>query len=750
MLFNKSWLLCRVTFVLPLLLSLLPCLSIVAQPKNSPIDSLQNLLAKHPQKDTTRVKLLLSLTEFTVDDHKQKRVIAEEARVLSKELKYEIGEASALVHIGVSYRLGGDLTQALHYGKQALELPVGKRDDRIRAMALNLIAVAHKLQGNLPEALRNYLEALNAAERSGVKKQIANALLNIGNAYATLDDLPQALSYQFKSLKLWEEMGDQLRASISLNNIGEAYRLMSDYPKAIDYYQRSLIISKDIGYRDGQAVSESNLADVYQKTGEYKKALALAHPTLAAVKELEDPELISWCSDILARVHLQTGREDSALIYGLQALHVAKEAGMKEYIRDASLVLSKAYATQKDFSNAYRYQQLYSTYKDSLANETTRTQISKLQLDYELDKKEASIALLTKDKILQAEKSRRQQQLISAFVVGLILVVLLAVVLWRSNNNKQRANTILKQQKQEIDLQAKHLRELNEELNKQKGQVEVQRDKLQVQRDHLDTTLQQLRAAQSQLVQSEKMASLGELTAGIAHEIQNPLNFVNNFSEANQDLITELEVEAQNGNLQAITAIAAELKENGKRITHHGKRTDSIVKSMMQHSRRAKGAKEPTDINRLTEEYLRLAYHGFRAKDSRFSVILETHYDPAAGKVNVLPQDIGRVLLNLFNNAFYAVLRKKQLYPEYEPTVSVRTRRKGNKIVVTVKDNGTGIPKQIMNKVFQPFFTTKPTGEGTGLGLSLSYDVVTKGHGGHLSVQSVEGELTEFTVELPV
>ncbi len=262
----------------------------------------------------------------------------------------------------------------------------------------------------------------------------------------------------------------------------------------------------------------------------------------------------------------------------------------------------------------------------------------------------------------------------------------------------------------------------------------------------LNNSLDELKSTQAQLIQSEKMASLGELTAGIAHEIQNPLNFVNNFSEVNKELINELEEEADKGNINEIKAIAKDLKENEQKINHHGKRADAIVKGMMQHSQVSTGQKQPTDINALADEYLRLSYHGLRAKDKNFNADFKTNFDERIDKIAVVPQDIGRVLLNLFNNAFYAVNEKKKTADEnYKPTVSIQTKKIDDKIEIIVSDNGNGIPQKIVDKIFQPFFTTKPTGQGTGLGLSLSYDII-KAHGGEIKVETKEGKGTTFTI----
>jgi signal transduction histidine kinase/ligand-binding sensor domain-containing protein len=290
-----------------------------------------------------------------------------------------------------------------------------------------------------------------------------------------------------------------------------------------------------------------------------------------------------------------------------------------------------------------------------------------------------------------------------------------------------------------------------EEVMHQKEEIESQRDNLEVQRNSLENTLKELKSTQNQLIQSEKMASLGELTAGIAHEIQNPLNFVNNFSEVSVELLDELKAEVKAGNNEEVIAIADDLSQNLGKINHHGKRADSIVKGMLEHSRSGRGQKEPTDINVMADEFMRLSYHGLRSKDKTFNSDLITYFDPDLQKISVIQQDIGRVLLNLFNNAFYATNQKaKTAGAAYKPEVTVYTAFEGGHVVIKVKDNGVGIPDAIKEKIMQPFFTTKPAGEGTGLGLSLSYDMVVKGHGGNIKVESKEGEGSEFIISLPV
>jgi two-component system, NtrC family, sensor kinase len=284
-------------------------------------------------------------------------------------------------------------------------------------------------------------------------------------------------------------------------------------------------------------------------------------------------------------------------------------------------------------------------------------------------------------------------------------------------------------------------------------QVAERTSALTLQKEELEKTLHELKDTQAQLIQAEKMASLGELTAGIAHEIQNPLNFVNNFSEVNTELIAELKEEIAKGNMEEVKALADDIAANEQKINHHGKRADSIVKGMLQHSRRSSGVKEPTNINALADEYLRLAYHGLRAKDKFFNATMKTDFDDTIGNINIIPQDMGRVILNLITNAFYTVTEKKNASTSsagqhYEPTVTVSTKKVNNKVEIKVTDNGNGIPAKVLDKIFQPFFTTKPTGQGTGLGLSMSYDIVTKAHGGELKVETKEGEGTSFIIIL--
>lgn len=341
---------------------------------------------------------------------------------------------------------------------------------------------------------------------------------------------------------------------------------------------------------------------------------------------------------------------------------------------------------------------------------------------------------------------------------GKVFAVVWLIAMWIINNKQKKALDKQKKKTEEVEKEIKITESIKAELE---IQVAERTAALTRQKEELEHALADLKNTQKQLIQAEKMASLGELTAGIAHEIQNPLNFVTNFAEVNKELLVEMREEMDKGNADAVKEIANDIVENEEKIHHHARRADAIVKGMLQHSRTSKGIKEPADINALADEYLRLSYHGLRAKDKSFNAAMHASFDESIGKINIIPQDIGRVLLNLFNNAFYAVTEKKKGagtegvssnlpgLKDYQPEVNLTTKRTATAVVITIADNGNGIPQKIIDKIFQPFFTTKPTGQGTGLGLSLSYDII-KAHNGDIKVETKEGEGTTFIIQLPV
>ncbi len=398
----------------------------------------------------------------------------------------------------------------------------------------------------------------------------------------------------------------------------------------------------------------------------------------------------------LAELYLHTNRPDTGKNYAFDAIQNAKIFNDQNGIANSYKFLSRAYAVQNNVDSAYHYLHLANALNDSLQN-IEKENIRKFNATL------LNENLRHKDLIAErdAMQSRRRTY---GLIAALFVFFIIAFLLYRNNRQKQKANV----------------------------QLERQKEKVERQKQEVENTLSKLKTTQSQLIQSEKMASLGELTAGIAHEIQNPLNFVNNFSEVNSELLTEMKEEIKEGKYDEVNAIADDVIENEQKINHHGKRAESIVKNMLQHSRSSSGVKEPTNINALCDEYLRLSYHGFRAKDKSFNADFRLEADSSIPKINVVPQDIGRVLLNLINNAFFAVNEKVNGFGNsFKPLVVITTTTIENNVKITISDNGNGIPDSVKNKIFQPFFTTKPTGQGTGLGLSLSYDIV-KAHGGEL------------------
>lgn len=411
----------------------------------------------------------------------------------------------------------------------------------------------------------------------------------------------------------------------------------------------------------------------------------------------------------LSQIYRYTNNIDSAYFFAKVLIDTLKNFGSANYEVDLGVAYDNLYQcfflmNKKDSASKYARMALYA--KDSLYNLRIKNLSEFQQLSFNEQRRLEAIETDRKNKTV------RWVAYIAFIITALIGFI--AVILFRNAKLRKKTNAILFQEKKTLEL-----------------------------------TLDQLKSTQAQLVQSEKMASLGELTAGIAHEIQNPLNFVNNFSDLSNELVDEMNAELAKGDITEAQLIAKDVKQNLEKIAHHGKRADAIVKGMLQHSRTSSGKKEPTDINQLCDEYLRLAYHGLRAKDKSFNAILQSDFEESIGLINIVPQDIGRVLLNLITNAFYTIAEKSKLgIADYEPMVKLNTKKVNNNILINIIDNGNGIPPNILDKIFQPFFTTKPTGDGTGLGLSLSYDIV-KAHGGELRVISNINEGSTFTIQLP-
>jgi two-component system, NtrC family, sensor kinase len=630
---------------------------------------------------------------------------------------------------------------ALHYAQQALQLQQtimasGNRQSwskngylyQLLGLQETIATLLHAL-GNYPKSLELRLENLKLTEQEPDKFLMVQAIRNITYDYASMKDYQKVLQYG--------KMMDSIMAKANINAeqynrelwwtnsiISLAFQKLKMPDSALFYAKRMEAVNKKLNDSGFGSFNSQQLGDIYAAKGDTKKAADYYRQVISYGDYANAGQVVSNAYIGIAKLFQQQGRLDSALIYAKQAL-IFFQTNKKNiqswgentdvYIAEISPLLADLYKANNQLDSAYKYLHLSVALKDSLYNTDKIRQFQTLGFN------EAARRQQLEQQRSDEKKQFENRIKIYGLIAGLAMFAVLAFMLYRNNKHKQKANTVLQTQKQEIE-----------------------------------TTLVDLKNTQKQLIQSEKMASLGELTAGIAHEIQNPLNFINNFSEINKELLVEMKDEIEKGNMDEVNAIAADVISNEEKINHHGKRADGIVKGMLQHSRSTNNAiKEPADINKLADEYLRLAYHGLRAKDKSFNATMKTDYDETIGNINIIPQDIGRVILNLITNAFYVVNEKsKQNNAGYEPTVSIATSSiqpplGGRVVQIKVSDNGGGIPQKILDKIFQPFFTTKPTGQGTGLGLSLSYDIV-KAHGGELKVETREGEGTEFIILLPV
>ena len=608
---------------------------------------------------------------------------------------------------------------ALYFGEQVLQLSRKFKSGLWEANALLWLATGFSRYGNYPKALESFSLAKKIAENKDCEKNIlhieyftlngdphharlivlANILIDFGSLYGSTGNKEKGISYKMEAKKIAESINDDATLSIAYLTLGSEYMERKEVDSAY------LLVNKAIQYADAANFElykggyynymgyiwlqkkNSDSAEYYFRKG-LQKSLEQNTYSLAGSNYFD-----------LGALFFTKKQNDSSLYYMYKSMEVARSVPLPYSLPGAYRKLSSIYKTVNEPDSALKYLELSFNLRDSL-NNAEKINLRKYQsmgFDEQLRLQE-----------LENEKSQTKNKIRTyAMLAGLGVFLVIGLILYRNNRQRQKANRIL------------------------------------------ETTLANLQATQSQLIQSEKMASLGELTAGIAHEIQNPLNFVNNFSEVNEELLKELKTEAEKGNLEGVKAIANDIVFNSEKINHHGKRADAIVKGMLQHSRSSSGVKEPTDVNALCDEYLRLSFHGLRAKDKSFNATMKTDFDESIGNINIIPQDIGRVVLNMINNAFYAVdEKKKQNQNGYEPTVSVNTKRVNDKVELRVSDNGNGIPQKVLDKIFQPFFTTKPTGQGTGLGLSLSYDII-KTHGGEIKVTTKEGEGSEFIIQLP-
>jgi len=611
--------------------------------------------------------------------------------------------------------------KAISYFEQGLNTAQKLKDSLQMANIYYSIGYTYGVKQEIPDALNNYLKAIRIYKDMKDYYRQVNTYMGIANLYMSDKDVENQIKY----LNEAEAVIGKSKDSIQLSNVyslrGVIYDQRKLYDSALVYLNKSLDVAKLT--RDPNAIGSAltNLGLTYKHIGNAALALEYYDEAIDIYEKAKDTLVLSIIYNNIGSAHSQEGNIRKGEEALKTSIKYAEKVGTQQVILQGYKDLADLYAKEEDYKNQSEYLMSYYRLKDSLYTIQKDNQVAQLESEYTIEKKDLELEASQ----LKIEKEQKENTIYIIIICsGFLVLILLFFYFTRSkkkNELLQEQNSLISHQKQE-----------------------------------LQTAINNLKSTQDQLIQSEKMASLGELTAGIAHEIQNPLNFVNNFSEVSNELIDEMTEELKNGDIEEAKAIAIDVKQNLEKINHHGKRADSIVKGMLQHSRASGNKKEPTDINALADEYLRLAYHGLRAKDKTFNAELLTDFDESVQSIDVIPQDIGRVILNLVTNAFYAVHQKKQKAEDsYTPTVKITTNYSPleggmGDVTITVTDNGNGIPDQVKEKIFQPFFTTKPTGKGTGLGLSLSYEIIRKGHGGDITFKSKEGSGTTFTVELPI
>ncbi len=635
--------------------------------------------------------------------------------------KGDTSEVNALSYLGIQQT---DADSSHNYATLGLSLAEKINYQKGKADCYLVFSKINFQSGNTPLAIQNSLDALNTFKKINDYQGMATTYLSLQSICRDgLSDYRNSLNYAFSGVQVAEAhnvmtylwyRGHKI-LPLLLGEMGQTYALMNMPDSALIYTQKSLD-QNELFNGEEYEFAVYLMATIQNMQGKYDDALKNYRKALPLALHEEFPwdtlQIFSGMSTLFRNI----SQLDSSIHYAkIVATGWSNQSEYKNLL-EALTNLTQIYKQKGNIDSAYKYLELSHAIQDSIYSIDNNREVQNVLFSENMKQQE----------MIANQAAYKNKVQLYMLLGGIFILLLIAIILWRNNQHKQIA-------------------------------------KAKIEKAYTD-----LKATQSQLIQSEKMASLGELTAGSAHEIQNPLNFVNNFSEVNKDLLVELKDEIKKGNLDEVSAIADDVISNEEKINHHGKRADAIVKGMLQHSRSNSGVKEPTDINALADEYLRLAYHGLRAKDKSFNATMKTNFDDSLsadeagiGNINIIPQDIGRVILNLITNAFYAVTEKKNQQPEYDPIVTVSTRlikesvgssspiRHSPSVIISVKDNGNGIPQKVLDKIFQPFFTTKPTGQGTGLGLSLSYDIV-KAHGGEIKVETKEGEGAEFIIQLPL
>ena len=642
--------------------------------------------------DTMRLVLLRNLARsYSELNPDSSFFYAEKALSIARRLNFKLDESSALREMGYSLLNRGNYPRSLQTSLSSLAISEDPKSEQ------------KVLVGKFDND--DELMYRTATPHEQRLSELAFTHQIMGVLYANRNNYEKALLHHQHARQYAEMSGNIPLQSIINMTMSRAYLNLKKTDSALISLQKAYDQAMRTGFKRYLGSILLNLGRIYSVKGDTQLANDYYRQSLMASAEHGYFRGVVASNLLLAEFYLQSGKKDSAFLHISGALNAAQNLDAPDLLLRSYTAFTKYYRAVGNNDSTVKYQALIISINDNLFNLKQAQEFQ--NIDFNEQQRQADIE--------EAKTAERVKFRMYALITGLVIFLFIAIVLYRNSLQRKKANILLSKQKEE-----------------------------------LENTLAKLKTTQNQLVQSEKMASLGEMTAGIAHEIQNPLNFVNNFSEVNSELLDELKGELATDNVQSAIEIANDVKENEEKINYHGKRADAIVKSMLQHSRSSSGKKELTDINALADEYVRLSYHGLRAKDKSFNAKFETEFDNSIDRIHVVPQEIGRVLLNLINNAFYAVSEKeRQVNGSYEPTVWITTKKEEDKVKIEVKDNGNGIPQKVFDKIFQPFFTTKPPGQGTGLGLSLSYDIITKAHGGEFKVETKEGEGTVFIVTLP-
>ena len=607
---------------------------------------------------------------------------------------------------------------AWEYGQKGLKLAEKSGYLLGKGRSLNRIGMLLRANSNYSEALKNYLESLKIAKTTGDKLGEAKVLIGIGILYSEQEDFETSTDYYKQAYALAKELHDDRLQTITLSNIGADYMEGGSLDSALFYNMQAFELASETQSANVD-LNLANIGNIYILMGKTDEALPLLKKSIELSKTEDNKRLLSQTYFKLADIYNQMGKTDSALYFAHESINLAEATSNFDYLQKAYSFLADKYAVNRP-AEALEYYKKSVAAKDSLYSLDKAAQVRKIAFNEEMRLKEREDAI-------KAANTKQKMGVLIGLVIGFLV---LAGVIYRNYLQKARTNKLLIRQNEDI----------------------------QTQTTKLEDSLSELKKAQNRLIQAEKLASMGELSAGIAHEIQNPLNFVNNFTEVTMELLEELSEEIADAGLTpeksaVLNDLLSEINNSQGRILNNGKRASSIVQGMLEHSRTKSGEAREIDINRLCDEYLRLSFHGMRAKDKEFNASFKTEFDPDLPHYYGVTQDLGRVLLNLINNAFYAVNKKRQETDEvgYHPEVTVKTSVSPEELFeIRVIDNGNGMPPEVMEKIFQPFFTTKPSGEGTGLGLSISNEIIVKGNGGIMEVKSSAAAGTEFIVKLPL